>query len=205
MDCATARRWLSANRDDEAPLDAEAAAHIDACATCGKWADGLARVTRQARVREATRPHPDAVIAPALAVWRPSRHAAPLAAKATLVASGVASLVIAVLGLLDVFGVVERTGFHLGWELYSFEAALGLGFLLAAWRPRRFVTGLLPVTAVVVVLMAVPAAAAPGIADAGREASHVPVMLGLVGLLLAWDLGRRDAPSRRPATEGAPA
>jgi hypothetical protein len=202
--CERARAWLSAARDAQAGDDPRARAHLEGCGPCARWAATLDEVTRYARVRPGTAPD---VLGPALAAW-PEHSAAPSTwpdarqtqvGRAVLAGAGLAGLALAALGLLDVFGYAGEAGFHLGWELYSFEAALAVGFLLAARSPRRYLGGLLPVALAAVLLTLVPSAgvAASGGADLVREASHVPLLAGVAGLLLLADARHRRRDPRR--------
>jgi predicted anti-sigma-YlaC factor YlaD len=203
--CADARAWFSAYRDRAVERDEARMSHMESCPGCAGYAEDLAALTRQVRLRAVDAD--DAVdvgelIAPAMAAFdaapRRRRISAP---RLVLGLAGVFGLAVAILGLLDVSGVYAATGFHLGWELYSFEAALSIGFLLAAWRPERHVSGLLPVTVGVAIMMLVPTfGAAGGSSDLLREVSHLPVWLGLFGLLLSLDLRK----NRRTSTVGRP-
>jgi predicted anti-sigma-YlaC factor YlaD len=205
--CDAARAWFSAFRDGEAARDDRHAEHMAGCAACVGYAEALATVTRQVRLRAAEPVDRQGLVAPAVAAFdaspRRQRVGAP---RLALGVAGVAGLVVAVLGLLDVSGVYSTAGFHLGWELYSFEAALAVGFLLAAWRPERYRGGLVPVTLAAAILMLVPAlGTGVGTHDVLREASHLPVWLGLFALLLAGDPPRRRTAGPTARTEARPA
>lgn len=192
-DCDRAREWLSAYRDAEALVDPAHEAHISRCGACRRWSASLDTVTRQAAVRRTGSPE---VVAAALDAWD-AQEAGPGAqervARTLLGVAGAAALVLALLGLADVLGSPSLAGSHLGRELYAFEAALAVGFLLAAWQPARYAAALVPITVAVVLLGVAPSAAelVDARVDALREASHIPVLLGLVALLLHVDARRQ--------------
>ena len=77
---------------------------------------------------------------------------------------------------------------HTARDLGSFSIALAVGFLFAAWRPRR-VIGLFPVAIVLVGCLVVTSVidVASGRAAAVHEVSHVTELLGLA---LLWLVGR---------------
>jgi hypothetical protein len=83
---------------------------------------------------------------------------------------------------------------HLARELGSFDLALTVGFLMAAWQPAR-AFGLLPlVGALAVGLVATSAIdVASGNVPVGGEAFHA---LDLVGFVLVWRLARFVRPPR---------
>lgn len=191
--CGPTRAWLSAFRDAESLEDPAARAHLDSCDACGSWAAALDVVSRRTAVRSVGSPD---VAGAAIAAFDALRAAAPrqrqhTLARALLGLAGVAAVVLAVLGLTDAFGTLSIAGSHIGRELYAFEAALGVGFLVAAWRPARYAASLVPVTAVVILVAVLPSAADLGArANQLAEASHLPVLLGLGALLLLHDAGR---------------
>ena len=100
-----------------------------------------------------------------------------------LVGLAVAQLAIAVPDLLG-------GGTHAAHELGSWDIALAVGFLFAAWRPER-AAGMVPLVGALVVLLLATSGmdVADGDARAARELSHV---LEIWGLVCLWMLGRRD-------------
>lgn len=185
-DCTTARRWLSAFRDGEALPDAAARLHVDECAACASWERALDTVTRQVAVRAAGSPD---VIGAALAAWaEPSRQPTMQrhAAQILLVIAGLTGLALAAATAAGTLGTQAP---HTMRDLVAMETALAVGFLTAAWRPDRYIRGLLPSAAVAGLLTmtgSTTAVASSG-ADLLREASHVPVLLGVLGLFVAVD------------------
>ncbi len=201
-DCQAAREWFSAYRDGEALDEPARREHIEACARCSAWMATVDVVTPRLRVRRTGSPD---VVSAALAEWdrQALQRGEPTGrfGRVLLGVAGATGLVFAVLGLLDVPGYFSRIGAHLGWELYSFEAALAFGFLLAARWPDRYGRALLPLVAAVAALTLLPAAAdATAVrADPLAEASHVSVMVGLLGLLMLLDTRHRGRPAGKPA------
>jgi hypothetical protein len=204
-DCLRARAWLSADRDEEASPDPAARAYVERCAGCRRAAS-VDALTRRVRLHAADAPD---VVTPALAAARRSpadaRGGVPLG-RALLAVAGLGGVAVAVLSVVVGVGP-DPAGRHLGWELLSLEAALGVSFCLAAWRLRRHLVGLVPVT-VAAALLTLAASAASGAAvpaEPLQEVSHLFVLLGLLGLLSAlpprWrdDRGLRDGDAPGPA------
>ena len=86
-------------------------------------------------------------------------------------------------------GLPVHTARHIG----SFDVALGVGFLFAAWKPSR-IPGLLPVVVALVVCLVGSSLldVASGNTAAFGEAHHA---LDFVGLAVVWLLSR---PASRP-------
>jgi predicted anti-sigma-YlaC factor YlaD len=91
-------------------------------------------------------------------------------------------------------GLPVHTARHLG----SFDAALGIGFLVIAWKPSR-VPGLLPVTTALVACLFLTSIVdvASGRTAALSELTHITELLGLALCLL---IGRATSPPREPRT-----
>lgn len=189
--CTDARQWLSAFRDREAMPDSPARAHLDTCPGCTSWEQSLDGLTRRLVVRRASAPD---VTAAALVAWsqQPTAHVGELlAGRIALALAGVVGMVLAALTLVQ-----RGVGVHLSQDLAAMEAALAVGFLLAAWRPHRYGRAMLPVSAVagVLTLLGTTSDVAGTAANLLAEASHLPVLLGLGGLFLLLDAasgGRR--------------
>jgi predicted anti-sigma-YlaC factor YlaD len=103
----------------------------------------------------------------------------------------VAQIAIAVPALL--FGADAGLPVHTARHIGSFDVALGVGFLFAAWRPSR-IPGLLPVVAALVVCLVGSSLldVAAGNTAALGEVQHVT---DFVGLAVVWLLSR---PVTRP-------
>jgi len=78
---------------------------------------------------------------------------------------------------------------HTARHLGSFAVALGIGFLVAAWQPRR-VGGILPLTAVLVACLLVSSAIDVVAADTALGAELGAHATEIVGLGLLWLLAR---------------
>jgi predicted anti-sigma-YlaC factor YlaD len=89
-------------------------------------------------------------------------------------------------------GLPVHTARHLG----SFDAALGVGFLVIAWKPSR-VPGLIPMTVALVGFLFLTSVVdvASGRTAALAELTHTTELLGLALCLL---IGRATAPPRMP-------
>jgi len=113
-----------------------------------------------------------------------------------LVAVAVVQIVIAVPALVlgDGAGLSVHTARHIG----SFDIALAVGFLYAAWRPGR-VAGLLPVVTALVVCLFLSSAldVAAGNTAALGEVQHVT---DVAGLALVWLLSGEARRARPPST-----
>lgn len=92
---------------------------------------------------------------------------------------------------------------HVARELGSFDVALGIGLLWAAWRPARS-AGLLPMALALAATLAVTAGidVARGTAPAVGEAHHV---LDLAGVTLLWLLNRPGRQTRPTVVVPTPA
>lgn len=213
--CAQVEEAISAGLDAEPPGldDVEVQRHLDVCVSCADFARRAPQLSRRLRVSPAPQV-PDlsgAIVAAVRAVGprrtvRPQRTGRPHrgvramhAARAGLVAVGLAQLALAVPLLLGVHG-----SDHLLRHLAVLELALGVGLIVAGVQPR-LASGLLPVVGV---------AAGASLALAGvdvlrghttvlAEAVHLTELLGLLGLVILVRSGRLRV---RPGTwVGTPA
>lgn len=200
MRCEDCREAISARLDGEATPDEIVAidAHLATCAGCGAFAAHATELHRTMRVRAAD-PVPDltsAILAKVPAgAERPqrARTLVPEWPRYALLAIGLTQLVLAIPALL--LGDSAGSSVHVARELGSWDVALGVGLLVAAWQPRR-ASGLLPMTVALAGAMIVTAAldVAAGRAPVVGEAHHV---LDLLGVLALWLLSRQGEPVRR--------
>jgi len=188
MDCGDARTEISARLDGEASAAArkDLDAHLGACAGCRAYAAEVAAVHRSVRLR-AAEPVPDLTAGILSAIGNDAHDPRVGSLRLGLVVVGVIQVLVALPALLfgDDAGLPAHTARHLG----SFAVALGIGFLVAAWQPRR-VGGLLALTAALVACLLVSSAidvasgAATALSELGGHATEI------VGLGLLWMLAR---------------
>jgi predicted anti-sigma-YlaC factor YlaD len=193
MRCDECREAISAQLDGEEPgapfPDVEA--HVASCAECSRFAVTATELHRAVRVRAADSV-PDlsrAILATA------SRPAAPREwARYVLLTVALTQLVLALPALF--LGHDPGASTHVARELGSFDVALGIGWLVAAWRPSRAV-GLLPFAAALAGTLMVTAVldVADGRVGVLGEAHHV---LDVVGLVVLWVLSRPTGTSALP-------
>ncbi|WP_406037088.1 zf-HC2 domain-containing protein [Micromonospora sp. NBC_00898] len=211
MNCDDVRVALSARLDGEDPQAPAAAleAHTDSCPGCRSWLARAERVTRLTRLQAVDVPD---LTAPVLAGVAADRAAARDDVAVTVRArrqvlrvavavAAVAQFAIALPILLAGFGVEADP--HTSREMASFDAALAVGFALAAWRPER-ARAFLPVALVLAVCLAGTSAV-----DIARSSTALVHELGHLAAVvqagLLWALGRVSGePPRRLPTALAP-
>jgi predicted anti-sigma-YlaC factor YlaD len=197
MRCNTARTAISARLDGEDPgVDpADLAGHVEHCAACRAFARDADAMHRDVRLARA--PAVPDLTAPILASLRSDDRPYPSHERALRLTLAVVAAVMIVaalpaLVLGDDAGLPVHTARHIG----SFDLAVAVGFLFAAWRPSR-VAGLLPVvTALVACLIGTSLLdVLDGRTGALGEVQHA---VEVVGLAAAWLLAHPLRPRRRP-------
>jgi predicted anti-sigma-YlaC factor YlaD len=199
MTCMQIHHAISARLDGEDPgLDESVVyAHLAACADCRAFAHDVETLHRNVRVAPAP-PIPDLTPAILTAIGAESTRDADtnladtnVALRWILVGISIALIAVAIPALVlgDDAGLPVHAARHIG----SFEFALGVGFLYAAWKPTR-IPGLLPVAAALVACLLVSSFfdVASGSTRALSEVQHV---LDFAGLAVLWLLAR-TAPRR---------
>ena len=203
MDCAQIREALSARLDGEAASVPAAAVdtHLRGCPACAGWAEEVAGLHRLVRVR-AVEPVPDlsaAIVADfhrpawpqrALDAGRRVLLSEPISrARWALFVVGLTQLVLAVPALL---GDDRGATIHIAREIGSFDIALAVGLLVAAWQPAR-AWGLLPLAASLVFVMAGSSVldVLDGRASALGECKH---LLDVAGVAFLWIVAREARP-----------
>ena len=194
------RHAISARLDGEDPgLDeATVYGHLAACAGCRAFAHDTEELHRVVRLAPA--PEIPDLTAGILAAIGEETRAETLVGGGTetlgsdtqralrwiLVAIAVAQIAIAIPALL--FGTDAGLPVHTARHIGSFDVALGVGFLFAAWKPSR-IPGLMPVAVALVVCLVGSSLldVAAGNAAALGEGQHV---LDVVGLAVVWLLSR---------------
>jgi len=196
MRCNTARTAVSARLDgEELGVDpGDLADHLRRCAACRAFSRDAESMHRDVRLAHA--PTVPDLTAPILASIGSEDRPYPAherALRITLALVAVVMIVAAVPALVlgDDAGLPVHAARHVG----SFDLALAVGFLFAAWRPSR-VAGLLPVvTALVACLIGTSLLdVVDGRTGALTEAQHI---VEVVGLAAAWLLAHPLRPRRR--------
>jgi predicted anti-sigma-YlaC factor YlaD len=201
MSCTHIRDAISARLDGEDPTidDHVIEEHLGTCASCRGFAASATRLHRASRLTPAPEV-PD--LTPAILAAIGDDSAAAGAARSEQVAL---RWVLAALALVQIgvalpalllgsdSGVPVHTARHIG----SFDVAVAVGFLFAAWRPAR-ISGLLPVVAALVACLLGSSLldVAAGNTGALGEAHHA---IDFAGLAVLWLLSR-TLPKWRPAT-----
>jgi predicted anti-sigma-YlaC factor YlaD len=206
IDCEHCRTAISARLDDEDTglPSASVHAHLARCAGCRTFEADVSSLHRALRVAPAPevpdltsrilnhlQPNPGSTRVPGVHrdAWR---------ACLGVVALVQIALAMPALVLGADAGLPVHTARHLG----SFAVALGVGFLVVAWRPDR-AAGLFPLVAVLVACLALTSGVdiATGRTLASAELSHSTELLGLA---LCWLVGRSRPPvTVAPALRGA--
>lgn len=193
LDCARCRDAISARLDGEDPGVAAGRIdeHLETCPACMGFATDAESLHRVVRIAPAD-PVPDLTprILHAIGEAEPMRRRERVL-RGGLAAVAIVQIMLAVPALLlgDDAGLPVHAARHLG----SFDVALAIGFLFAAWRPSQ-VRGLLPVATALVAC--VVATSTLDIVERHAallsETHHVPELLGLVfSYLLVHPLGSR--------------
>jgi predicted anti-sigma-YlaC factor YlaD len=196
MTCMQIHQAISARLDGEDPGadDAAVYAHLADCADCRAFAQRAESLHRTVRLAPAPT-IPDLTPGILAAIGAEERAAAEPdtndALRWILVVVAVAQIAIAIPALIlgNDAGLPVHTARHIG----SFDVALGVGFLYAAWKPSR-IAGLLPLVAALVACLVASSLldVASGNTQAWSEGQHV---LDFVGLAVVWLLSR-PAPRR---------
>ena len=202
MDCSRSRTAISARLDGAHIVGEELAgeepgpgldAHLEHCAGCRAFADEATRLHRAVRVLPApTVPElaPRIMAAIDAEPAPPPAQEAPL--RALLVAIALVQIAVALPALVlgSDAGLPVHTARHLG----SFDVALGVGFLFAAWRPER-IPGLLPIVAALVACLVGTSLldVIGGTTGASAETHHATDVAGLV---VVWLLSRTTTARR---------
>jgi predicted anti-sigma-YlaC factor YlaD len=192
MTCMQIHQAISARLDGEDPVLDEPAvyAHLAGCADCRSFAHDSEALHRSVRLAPAPAipdltPDILTAIGAESTADEPDTH---LALRWILVAIAVAQIAVAIPAL--VLGNDAGLPVHAARHIGSFDVALGVGFLYAAWKPSR-IPGLMPLVVALVACLVGSALldVAAGNTQALGEAQHV---LDFVGLALVWLLSRPE-------------
>jgi predicted anti-sigma-YlaC factor YlaD len=220
--CDDVRFALSARLDGEEPGQpaGEIEAHLATCLSCASWQREAARLTQVVRAQPARVPDlTDSIMAAAAAdaderarstrtghsaagrggARDPEAYARRQVLRVAVAAAAVIQLALALPALVDPAGAAA--GIHATREMASFDLAVAVGFLLAAYRPAR-ARAYMPVAMVLALCLAVTSGVdvARGVAAASHEIGH---LVAVVQAALLFGLGRADR-AGRPGTR-APA
>lgn len=211
MSCETARELVSAASDDElrGADRLRLADHLDGCSGCEAYAEHVAQLTRQVRLRRIA-PSPDFVDR-VLSRSRPPRLGRGGWLRPALAWCGV---VILVQGLRPlVFGELDGAPTHIARHVGASAVALAVGVMYAALRPHR-AYGLLPLVGALLAttLVSTLLDTASGNRNALAETVHLAELVGMVLLWLVagspgWDRlmpHRREHGDRRHRGGSAP-
>lgn len=198
--CTETRVALSALIDGEdpgVPAD-QARAHLAGCPSCQAWRESAEDVTRAVRVQSVQVPDLTERVLAAVAADRPTPDGRRQVLRLALAGSALAQLL---LGLPLLFaGSGEAV--HVSREMASFDVALAVGYLFAAWRPVR-AAALVPV-AVALSLCLLMTSALDVVNDGAIVAHEIGHLLAVFQAGLLWALGRHGRPlSLRPGNAAA--
>ncbi len=181
MQCESAREAISAILDGETPgVSPELLEqHLATCAACRAWRERAHEVTRRARLGPAK---PSAVPESLLTAVRQAASQSPWwrslnAVRAGLLAVAVGEGIVCFPDLI--LGSDRGAPVHVAHEMGSFDLALGVGFLVAAWRPvrARGMQALVGAAALLLLLTAVIDLIA-GRTTLSDEAPHLITLIG---------------------------
>jgi predicted anti-sigma-YlaC factor YlaD len=195
VNCEAAREAISAMLDGEPPTvarlnsperaRAQLESHLSTCAACRAWRERAHEVTRRTRLAAARPvPSPDPSLLAAMRAidrrdpwWRTL-----MLTRVALVLVALAQLTLALPELLA--GSYREAPIHVAHEMGALDVALGVGFLVAAWRPLR-AQGMRAIVGCAALLLALTAVVdlLAGRTDLGDETPH---LLVLAGWLLLW-------------------
>ncbi|MDQ1385443.1 MAG: hypothetical protein QOG65_2822 [Actinomycetota bacterium] len=205
MECSKARESLSAVLDGE-PIgspSAELTSHLRTCMACRRFLDRARALDALTHAARADAPDLSSEV---LEAARAQRHRADpwiSALRLGLVAVAVAQLALAVPSL--VYGSDEGAPIHIAHEVGSWDLALAIGFLFAAWRPLRAV-GMLPFAAALSAALILTAVVdiVHGRAIALTETAHLLELVGTALLYLLMAPRTKARPTLRVVTTGYP-
>jgi predicted anti-sigma-YlaC factor YlaD len=190
MSCTHIRHAISARLDGEDPgVEPDVIeTHLDTCARCREFAASTARLHRSSRLLPAPA-IPDLTPAILAAIGDDATapgHDTQLALRWILAILAFVQIGVAVPALL--LGSDAGLPVHAARHLGSFDIAVAVGFLFAAWRPSR-IPGLLPVVAALVACLVGSSLldVIAGNTSALGEAHHAT---DFAGLAVLWLLSR---------------
>jgi len=199
--CTEIRDDLSARMDGEPTTLPEhtVAEHLETCGECTAWLQAARAFATQGLSEP---PDLTAAILTAVRTDEARRADRRQRARSTRWTLALIALVqLALSGPVLIFGHDHTAPVHVAHEIGSFDAALAIGLLLAAIRPR-LAAGMLPLVGVITGLLLITAAS-DVVAGRTLATSEVPHLVDLVGLLLLARLAAATggwAPPRLPSS-----
>jgi predicted anti-sigma-YlaC factor YlaD len=190
MDCSEIRTAISAGLDGEAPglPPAVVDEHLARCAACRHFADAAGSLHRRTRLAPAEAV-PDLSPAILAAIGAETRdRTTEQSLRWSLVLVAVVQLALAV---PDLLGTATGLSVHAAHHIGSFDVALAVGFVYAAWRPDR-AAGLVPVVAALTLCLVGTSIVdiMAGNTAAVGETQHIT---DFAGLAMIWFLSRHAA------------
>lgn len=180
--CDRIREELSARLDGEpsALAETEISGHLDGCVGCTAWLDAAQQLRT---LPTPATPDLTGSILTAVRADEARRGAQRTRALSTRWALALLSLVqLAISGPVLLFGHDHTAPIHVAHEVGSFDAALAIGLLLAAIKPR-FAAGMLPLVAAITGMLLITAAS-DVVTGRTLVSSEAPHLLDVFGLML---------------------
>jgi predicted anti-sigma-YlaC factor YlaD len=198
MRCEDCREIVSARVDGEDRTGEwdRAREHLRGCAGCREFRAEAERLERLTRLRP-VRPVPD--LTPSIVAAVAPEHDSTRSIRIVLAFAALLQIGLAVPGLL--LGDNAQLPVHTARHLGSFDVALAVGYLWAAWRPNRALAGVFPIAAALVACL-IGTTVLDVIAGRAAPVGELQHATDLVGLAALWLLGPRTLPrvfGRSPA------
>lgn len=183
--CTIVRDSLSARADGEEGVlpVADCDAHVATCVGCGAFSASLPSLVRSSRVAAAV-DVPDLTAQILEAAAREDVEGESIRREQLRWTLGLVGLAQALLAMVAMAGDAS----HVSRDLATWQLALGVGFIVAAWQPHR-AKGLLPMVGVLGLAAVVSSVSnlVSGATTFGAELSHV---VEVAGVGLVWGVAR---------------
>ena len=197
--CDDIREPLSARLDAE-PAEIPVRAvddHLTGCAGCRSWNQSAVELHRRTRLA----PAPVVIDRSAEILARVAAEQPPVSRRSRPTRVALAALALAQLamsGPVLLLGHDHMAPIHVAHEVGSFDAALAIGLLLAALRPR-LAAGMLPLVAAITGLLILTAGSdlAAGRTLLADEAPHLLDVVGLLLIIRLWSATGGGRPGLR--------
>jgi predicted anti-sigma-YlaC factor YlaD len=200
VDCESARLAISSSADGEPVAERDALSdHVAGCPDCQSYERAITEL-EPPPVRAVNTPS-TAFSDRVLGALEPDRSTS-AESKFLRIALGIVGVLAFIQAMPELFASGSGANEHMSRHLGVFTAALAVGFVYTALRPRR-VGGLLPVAAVISVGLVVTAVidVTAGHTPIAGETTHI---LEIVGLVIMWLLTRYERPRADPRRSARP-